>query len=221
MSNYIWEKIYKKRKGNWGTYHPEDLIRFIKRLKSFNKEKKKPKLLELGCGPGANTNFLLKEGFDVYGIDLSKTAISLVRNKVKKNFKKNFIIGDFSKLPWKSLHFDGVVDNFSIYANYKEKIEQTYDEVYRVLKKNGFFFSKVWGVKTLGFSNGKKIEKNTLINIKKGPCKKMGISHFFTYNELKRLNSKYKKNIVDKNCYTEKAKAKNYYVEIFISQSFK
>ena len=49
----------------------------------------------------------------------------------------------------------------------------------------------------------------------------MGVSHFFKYTELKKLNKKYKKNQIDTNYYTDKYLNKNYFVEIFISQSFK
>ena len=47
--NKTWEKLFKR---DWGKYPPEDLIRFIKRLKKNTKIKKKlKKILEIGCGP--------------------------------------------------------------------------------------------------------------------------------------------------------------------------
>ena len=49
----------------------------------------------------------------------------------------------------------------------------------------------------------------------------MGISHFFTLNEMKILNKIFSKNVIDVNTYTEKMRSNNYKVEIFISQSFK
>ena len=49
----------------------------------------------------------------------------------------------------------------------------------------------------------------------------MGISHFFTFKELKKFNNIFTKNLIDINNYTEKTRSKNYFVEIFISQSFK
>lgn len=213
-------KIFNSRNGQWSDYPPEDLIRFIKRFKS-KYSIQKPKLLELGCGPGSNINFFIKEGFEVFGIDLSKTAISEIKKKVGTPYKKNFKIGNFINLPWDKEYFDGVIDNFSIYANKKNDIQQTYLEIKRVLKNKGFFFSKVWGTKTLGFGNGIKIENNTFDNINNGPCRNMGISHFFTFNELKMLNKIFSKNVIDINTYTEKMRSNNYKVEIFISQSFK
>ena len=218
MSN-VWENIFKKKK--WGEYPPEDLIRFIKRYKRNKKNLNQIKLLEVGCGPGANINFLKKEGFDVYGIDMSPTAISKINLSLSRNNKKNFQIGSFSSLPWPDNFFHGVIDNFSIYANEFNTISKTYNEIYRVVKKKGFFFSKVWGTRTQGCGTGKKIENSTFTNIKIGPCKDMGVSHFFTYKELKKMNKNYKINQIDKNYYTDKYLNKNFFVEIFISKSFK
>ena len=93
--NKTWEKLFKKR--DWGKYPPEDLIRFIKEKKN-TKIKKKLKILEIGCGPGANLNFLKNENLDIYGIDISKTAINKSRKilNLKKNENKKFKVGDFS-----------------------------------------------------------------------------------------------------------------------------
>lgn len=38
------------------------------------------KILEIGCGSGANLWMLAKEGFDAYGLDSSEEALSLARN---------------------------------------------------------------------------------------------------------------------------------------------
>lgn len=150
MKKNVWEKIFNSRNGQWSDYPPEDLIRFIKRFKS-KCSIKKPKLLELGCGPGSNINFFIKEGFEVFGIDLSKTAISVIKKKAGTTYKKNFKIGNFIKLPWSQEYFDGVIDNFSIYANKKNDIQQTYLEIKRVLKNKGFFFFKSLGNKNSWF----------------------------------------------------------------------
>ncbi len=216
MTN-VWEKLFKKKK--WGEYPPEDLIRFISRHKK-KKISKKMKVLEVGCGTGANLKFLKDKGFDIYGIDISQTAIKKVKRLMKKD-KANFKNGNFSNIPWPDDYFDGVIDNFSVYANKISIIKKTYSEIYRVLKKKGFFFSKVWGTKTQGYRKGKKLEHNTFQKIKIGPCKNMGVTHFFTYKELKNLNKIYRSNLIDKNFYSDKSINKNYFVEIFISQSYK
>ena len=43
------------------------------------KIKKRLKILEVGCGTGANLSFFIEEGFNTYGIDGSKVAIKLAK----------------------------------------------------------------------------------------------------------------------------------------------
>lgn len=58
--------------------------------------KKINKLLDVGCGNGRDTFFFFKKGFDVKGIDISKTAIRNNKRILKRNFYlKNICSRDF------------------------------------------------------------------------------------------------------------------------------
>lgn len=62
MSNdNIWNSVFKNQE--WGKYPSEDLIRFIARNFYSIKNRLDVKVLEIGCGPGANIWFLAREGF--------------------------------------------------------------------------------------------------------------------------------------------------------------
>lgn len=67
----IWEKIHSSQK--WGMYPPEHIIRFIAR-NYYSKDRSQTKILDFGCGQGANTWYLAREGFDVYAFDGSESA---------------------------------------------------------------------------------------------------------------------------------------------------
>ncbi len=71
-----WEEIHKKQQ--WGTYPSEQVIRFVAR-NFYKKEREKVKFLDFGCGAGANTWYLAREGFDVYAFDGSESAINRAR----------------------------------------------------------------------------------------------------------------------------------------------
>ena len=62
-------------------YPNEELCRFMGRnffSKNLNElERQEIKILETGCGSGANIWMLAREGFATYGIDLSPEAIKL------------------------------------------------------------------------------------------------------------------------------------------------
>jgi ubiquinone/menaquinone biosynthesis C-methylase UbiE len=171
----------------WGKYPATDLIENVmKRFK--HSDRSKIKVLDLGCGAGANLRFFVEEGFDVYGIDGSPSAIKLAKKRMEyldRSYPlENIEVGDFSKLSYESNYFDLVVDYFSIYANTCENILRTRKEVERVLKSGGSFFSRCWAVGCDGFDSGDMLELNTSKNPNCGPCKNMGVSHFFSEDEI-------------------------------------
>lgn len=186
----IWEKMHSER--SWGKYPDIDLVKTVMReFKNENLEQLK--VLELGCGAGANLTFFLREGFRVYGIDGSPSAIENANKNLsitkkiphqKKMQTYTLNIGNFESLPYKDSDFDIVVDNLAIYANSSETIERAYQQAIRVLKTGGFIYSRVWGVNTTGSTTGHMLDSRTSESPLAGPCKDMGTSHFFDDIEL-------------------------------------
>jgi len=198
--NKHWDDKFNSR--DWGKYPPEDLVRFMGRnFKSYPRDN--ISVLEVGCGPGANIWYLHREGYRVAGIDGSSAAIEKaglrvsIENAGINNIEPDLRVGDFPGLPWEDNRFDVVVDIFSIYANTAEIIDKTLDEVYRVLKPGGRFYSKVWGLKTTGFGQGKELEIHTFDQIPIGPCYDMGVSHFFDKEEIKQRFGRFQIDAID------------------------
>lgn len=192
MTSYTnhWEEKFSNRK--WGSYPPEDLIRFVKRVSFHGLMPEVSSVLELGCGPGANLPFLLEEGYRVSGIDISESAIQIAEKKLKRlpffhEDKVDLRSGNFQDLPWASDSFDLIIDNFAVYANTLDVITRVLAETYRVMKHGGWGFSKFWGTKTTGFGTGLLLEANTFDCIEEGPCADMGVTHFCDEAELKNF----------------------------------
>lgn len=189
-----WDEKFKTRA--WGRYPPEDFVRFMGRnFKHANKAS--VRVLEVGCGPGANLWFLHREGFAVSGIDVSPAAIDIAlsrlntENKDCKSPSADLRVGNFGVLPWPDQHFDVAADIFALYANTVDVIDKALAEIARVLKPNGLFYTKLWGTNTTGFGSGDLLETGTYNNIESGPCAHMGVSHFFTREEIGQLFGKY------------------------------
>ena len=80
-----------------------------KKQKEFNKESrflekiikkykmKNPKILDLGCGGGLHIKNLLKKGYNIQGIDVSKEQIKKARLNIKSNEVKLFL-GNIKKI---------------------------------------------------------------------------------------------------------------------------
>lgn len=69
---------------------PDSLIELV------NKEKIKPcKSIELGCGIGNYAIYIATKGFNVTGIYISPSAISIAKKKAKeKGVECNFLVAD-------------------------------------------------------------------------------------------------------------------------------
>lgn len=73
----------------------------------------KPKLLEIGCGPGNITKYLLSKrpDFNVFGIDVAPNMIELA---IKNNPTAGFAIMDCRQISGLESKFDGIVCGFCL-----------------------------------------------------------------------------------------------------------
>ena len=108
-------------------------------MKNMMKELKDLKSLLLGCGTGDESRLLEEFGAkDIIGLDISKESIELASSTYPEH---KFIVGDMHDLPFEDNYFDFVYSSLAIH--YSSNPERVYEEVYRVLKDNGYFLFSV------------------------------------------------------------------------------
>ena len=183
-----WEQIHKK--STWGKYPSEDVIRFMAR-NYYSKNRSEIKVLDIGCGGGANTWYLATERFNTYAFDGSSSAVEKTKDLIKvMGVSANVIVCDAANLPYEDNFFDVVIDSAVIYANTMQGINSIISECCRVLKKGGSLFcSGLFNNETSGIDSGVEVEKNTYTDIKEGPLAGRGTIHSFTTDELDLLMS--------------------------------
>jgi ubiquinone/menaquinone biosynthesis C-methylase UbiE len=181
----IWEQVFKENP--WGKYPSESLIRFIA-TNFYKSNRSEIKILEVGCGTGANIWYISREGFSAYGIDGSKTAIEIAKKRLEEeNLHANLIVGDIIKLPYEDNFFDAVIDVECLYANNFENTKIILNEISRVLKKNGLFYSRTFSDEQYIGSNIKKNVENEYENIDDGPLKGKGFVRLSSLESIKTL----------------------------------
>ena len=94
-------------------------------IKSSLKDKN---LLDVGCGSGADAKYYLNKGAKVFGIDISKKEIEIIRKKIKGNF----VVGNMDKLPYKSNTFDIITSTYALQNS--SKVTKAITEMIRVAK---------------------------------------------------------------------------------------
>lgn len=202
-----WEQIFASRA--WGAYPPEELVRFIARSFRTVPNKSEVQVLEIGCGPGPNIWYLVREGFTVAGIDGSPTAIRQAEERLvadKLPYEKPQVdlkVGNFACLPWGDESFDAVIDVEALYANSMSNIRASIAEVRRTLKPGGVFFGKMFGTQTTGSDSGEIVEVGTICCPKTGPCAGNEIAHFFTREEFNDLFAGFRELRIDQVCRTD------------------
>lgn len=95
------------------------------------------KILDIGCGPGNFTQYLVSQGFQVEGIDLSEGMLASARGHLPHVPLQNM---DLRELKYPDESFDGVFSAYSLIHVPAAEISKTLQGFYRVLTKNGFLF---------------------------------------------------------------------------------
>lgn len=182
----MWEQIHGEME--WGKYPSEEVIRFVAR-NYYKKDRKNIKLLDFGCGTGAVTWFVAREGFDAYGFDGSETAIKKAKVRMdEEKVSADLRVADAGSLPYDNEYFQGIIDSAVIYANKLEQVQSILKESYRVLKIGGKIFSTgLFNIDTTGFGTGEKLGNNTYRELTEGCLAHRGTVHFFSIDEIKKL----------------------------------
>ena len=156
-------------------------------------QRAKVKILELGCGSGANLWMLAREGFSTWGLDFAPTGLAYCQSVLEQwGVAASLTLGDMTNLPYGNESFDAIVDVVSMQHLNREQHAQTLAEVARVLKPGGRFFSCHLGAGSSAFStpSALKLDEMTLVDIPAGyPLAGNGQSCFLSVEQYMELAS--------------------------------
>lgn len=182
-----WDKLYSEN-NHMSIWPWSDLVSYVMR---YSKPKRNNfRVLELGCGAGANISFFKSLGADYYAIEGSPT----ITEKLKKQYPEyasNLVCGDFTKeLPFDG-EFDLIIDRASITHNDTIAIKRTLNLVNKKLKNEGKFIGIDWFSTVYSeYKNGEQAEDvNTRKNFSTGSFANTGRVHFSDEMHLKKLFS--------------------------------
>jgi len=168
-------------------YPNEELLRFLGRhyFSMPRPQRSAVRVLEMGCGAGANLWMVAREGFDTHGIDLSPEAITLCRQMLESwGVSATLSVGSMTACPYPERHFDVILDVFSSYCLDESGFAQFLDEVARLLRPGGRFFSYSPSKKSDAFRNpgpSRRIDASTLDGIHRETSPFFGNSYPFRF----------------------------------------
>jgi SAM-dependent methyltransferase len=98
----------------------------------------KSRVLDLGCGPGHDTAYLVKKGICVAGIDLSCEMITIAKRRVQN---AEFYVMDIKDgLSGLGSKFDGIWACSSLLHIEREYLPEVLHKLHQVLKKDGIIY---------------------------------------------------------------------------------
>lgn len=152
------------------------------------------KVLEIGCGAGANIRFFQALGVDYYAIEGSSTMVYKL-NEEYASANIHIVKGDFTKsLSFAEVEkFDLIVDRGALTHNATCDINRTLDMIYARLADDGMFIGVDWhsDKQTDSLAAGENIDDNTKI-FTDGYYAGLGRVHFSNEAHLRYLLKNFK-----------------------------
>ena len=177
-----WESKWK-REDKIGKPNP-----FAKKIIPLIKKRDLKKILDLGCGDGRDTIYFAKNGFSVLAVDFSENAIEKLKKElIQRNIKnvKCKVMDISTDLKYmKSCGFDVIYAHLSLHYFDDETTTKIFNELHRILKKNGLIFIKVKSINDPLYGKGKLIEKDMFLYDH--------IRHFFSKEYMREKLRKFK-----------------------------
>lgn len=179
-----WEKAYQEMT-HLSQWPWSDLVSYVMRYpKPLGTQYR---VLELGCGAGANIPFFLSLGVEYWALEGSASVVSRLREHFPK-LAQQLIVGDFT-LPWEVTGpFDLVVDRSSITYCSTAEIRKVLKMVQDVLKPGGWLIGVDWFSTSHGayVNSAPGPDEYTKI-VYEGHLKNLGQTHFSDGEHLKEL----------------------------------
>ena len=105
-------------------------------------QKRNFKVLELGCGAGANIPLFVSLEADYYSVEGSKTIVDKLHQRFP-HLKDNIMVGDFTDfIP--EVQFDLIVDRASLTCNHEESIIKSLKKCHERLNVGGKYIGVDW-----------------------------------------------------------------------------
>lgn len=150
------------------------------------------RVLELGCGAGANIPFFRALEMDYYAIEGSPTIVKQLHHRYP-DLAEKIRLGDFTSDQWFEGDFDLVIDRASLTHNNDPSIRGALRKILNALKPGGMFIGSDWFSRNhTDFSAGQQVDDEyTRTNYTEGQFTGTGKVHFSDEAHLRDLFSRF------------------------------
>lgn len=180
-----WDRVYReaRHRSVWPWSHVVTLVnRHVPEFRSGIR------VLELGCGAGANIRFFVENGAEFWGIEGSESMVVQLRLAFPE-LADRLICADFTHPVEIEGSFDLVLDRGSITHNSTAAVVRTMDLVHDYLRPGGWFIGTDWfGTGSDEYCNGTPTDDPYVRDdFEDGPFADVGVTHFFDREHVEQM----------------------------------
>lgn len=145
-------------------YPDENLVRFVSRNYKDINSRSEIRVLLNGFASGRHVVYFAREGFDTYGIDITKEAVEMTKEWLnREKLSAQIVQGDALQLPYPKDYFDiledwGMIEHFS-----RQDRDTAFGQIAKVLKKDGVFIFVAKNKADHYYGQGEETEKDTFV----------------------------------------------------------
>ena len=112
------------------------------------------RMLDAGCGYGRNAQFFIRNNYNIWGLDQSEEAISILQQSMvdwnKKYDQNKFLQGALEAMPFEEAHFDFIISSAVLhFARDRAHFIELFEELIRVLRPNGILWFRMTAKHTI------------------------------------------------------------------------
>jgi SAM-dependent methyltransferase len=141
-----WDEWYIDEKNNKldSNYSP-----WLRKYHKFMNSMKSPYAVDLGCGRGFNTRYLIESGFKVLSVDYSLGALTSTRSTTPNSFLLQFDFRDYFPMTGDVISL--VVADLSLHYFSAAQTKKIVQELHRILIYQGWLIARVNSTNDHGF----------------------------------------------------------------------
>lgn len=150
----MWDN-WSKRRSSVPVY---DL--WLDEYKEILESNKDNEILDLGCGIGADTLYLIERGYNVLSCDFSNEALKSIQDNIPNS--KTLYLDMMKKFPIKDNTYSLIIADLSLHYFDNETTIHIMRKIKRILNNNGILLSRVASVNDFNFGAGvgEELERN-------------------------------------------------------------
>ena len=150
----MWDN-WSKRRSSIPVY---DL--WLDEYKDILEQNKDNEILDLGCGIGADTLYLVERGYNVLSCDFSNEALKSIQDNIPNS--KTSYLDMMKNFPIEDNTYSLIIADLSLHYFDNETTIHIMREIKRILKNNGVLLSRVASVNDFNFGAGvgEQLERN-------------------------------------------------------------